>query len=870
MSKKRKAFKASLRVKARISEGIDANALRNPRQATRLSKEALKKGKKNLKLRRKQYQKLKAEQGLQVIVAKKKYVEAKAERAVSKAVFKAAKKSDPTRVSYKAKRYAKQEVKQTAVHHLLLAPIEKEETLKEGIDLYRKGQRAKTGLKLSKDVVTSSVKASVNLSKHTYGLTQRSFNMVRGRGFVRTPEDLKWRKQMAKKIRNAHHRLRQVKRTKQAELGWGLIRSLLQGKQTLRRALSLIVTSKGLVLLLMVLLVLMLLNVLNLASSVPVKQDDFQLTKSWTYLTKLDAEHSEQGNSFYTPLDDVMFYMNDQFEDYDLKDSVTLGNNSATLPNQNYEQYLTGLWTALNGSPPDYKITTMKTLETTQSSKYFLSPEAYSELKEKVEEVGYTSLDGQLQFPYPTDALVVYRRYGYERQGKQITLHPSLEVSVTQGQDLTAPMDGKVNAVTDSDTLVISEAEKARLTLKGVASGRFIGGETVKAGTFLGKASKSSLHITYEKYNEAKKVWEKVNPAFYFPKVTYTQLTALASDHFEPGKNVSERAEAVYHFLTKLGYKKEGICAILGNWSEESAINPKRAEGDYLNPPAGASGNCWDDPNWLAMGNQEIYQGKYPNIVHRGLGLGQWTDTADGSHRHTMLLDYAKAKNKKWYDLNLQLDFMVNGDTPGNQTMFKNTASNAVSSSIPELTNYFLVYWEGNPGDKVQARVQAAQNWFTYFSNNGGSDADMSASSKALFEKYKDKIHPLPTNKETQAGQGWPGNGYAPGNCTWYVFNRQAQLEHAINGYMGNGGEWGRNYFKTPGATIDAQPQVGDAVSFSPGVAGSSSLYGHVAQVEVVNPDGTFLVSEMNTLGLYSMGYRMFRPGAGMTFIHFK
>ena len=27
-------------------------------------------------------------------------------------------------------------------------------------------------------------------------------------------------------------------------------------------------------------------------------------------------------------------------------------------------------------------------------------------------------------------------------------------------------------------------------------------------------------------------------------------------------------------------------------------------------------------------------------------GLGQWTDTADGGRRHTLLLDYAKGKNK--------------------------------------------------------------------------------------------------------------------------------------------------------------------------------------------------------------------------------
>ena len=91
----------------------------------------------------------------------------------------------------------------------------------------------------------------------------------------------------------------------------------------------------------------------------------------------------------------------------------------------------------------------------------------------------------------------------------------------------------------------------------------------------------------------------------------------------------------------------------------------KRAEGDYLSPPVGADSSSWDDESWLAISGPAIYNGRYPNILHRGLGLGQWTDTADGSTRHTLLLNYAKIKKiKKWYDLELQLDFMIRGDTP--------------------------------------------------------------------------------------------------------------------------------------------------------------------------------------------------------------
>ena len=64
------------------------------------------------------------------------------------------------------------------------------------------------------------------------------------------------------------------------------------------------------------------------------------------------------------------------------------------------------------------------------------------------------------------------------------------------------------------------------------------------------------------------------------------------------------------------------------------------------------------------MGGPAIYGGGFPNILHRGLGLGQWTDTADGATRHTLLLEYAKKIDKKWYTLDAQIRFMLEGDNP--------------------------------------------------------------------------------------------------------------------------------------------------------------------------------------------------------------
>nr|WP_236922062.1 phage tail tip lysozyme [Enterococcus faecalis] len=81
--------------------------------------------------------------------------------------------------------------------------------------------------------------------------------------------------------------------------------------------------------------------------------------------------------------------------------------------------------------------------------------------------------------------------------------------------------------------------------------------------------------------------------------------------------------------------------------------------------------------------------GRFPNILHRGLGLGQWTDTADGGRRHTLLLDYAKGKNKKWYDLQLQLDFIFDGDAPGSRTAADNVARSKVLQLFQNLLLIF-------------------------------------------------------------------------------------------------------------------------------------------------------------------------------------
>lgn len=99
-------------------------------------------------------------------------------------------------------------------------------------------------------------------------------------------------------------------------------------------------------------------------------------------------------------------------------------------------------------------------------------------------------------------------------------------------------------------------------------------------------------------------------------------------------------------------------------------------------------------------------------------------------------------------------------------------------------------------------------------------------------------------------------NGGYAGQCTWYVYNRFSQLGMPIkNAPMGNGGEWAI-YAQNYGYTVTREARPGLAMSIPPGVAGSSTLYGHIAFVEKVNEDGSILVSEMNVFGEFIISTR--------------
>lgn len=108
------------------------------------------------------------------------------------------------------------------------------------------------------------------------------------------------------------------------------------------------------------------------------------------------------------------------------------------------------------------------------------------------------------------------------------------------------------------------------------------------------------------------------------------------------------------------------------------------------------------------------------------------------------------------------------------------------------------------------------------------------------------------------------GNRYDYGYCTWYVYNRRAQLGRPVGSFWGNAVSWAR-YAAASGYLVNNTPAVG-AVMQSGGYGG----YGHVAVVESIDGEGNVTVSEMNYAGWNVVSSRTLTAGqaASYNYIH--
>ena len=180
--------------------------------------------------------------------------------------------------------------------------------------------------------------------------------------------------------------------------------------------------------------------------------------------------------------------------------------------------------------------------------------------------------------------------------------------------------------------------------------------------------------------------------------------------------------------------------------------------------------------------------------------------------------------------------------------------------------------------------AQASQSQTTATQTSYQAPAPAAASTASTSTASSSTSTPAPAAQTSSytytAGGGFPAvdpsfraslNGGYFGQCTYYVFNRMAQVGTPIgHSMMGNAAEW-PSYARSYGYSVSHSPSAGSAIVFQQGLAGADPTYGHVAFVEAVNADGSLYISEMNVRGLNVISYRTISASvaARATYIRF-
>lgn len=190
----------------------------------------------------------------------------------------------------------------------------------------------------------------------------------------------------------------------------------------------------------------------------------------------------------------------------------------------------------------------------------------------------------------------------------------------------------------------------------------------------------------------------------------------------------------------------------------------------------------------------------------------------------------------------------------------KNNKSHIIIFSALSLF-FTLIIFSSGVNTSAQAtylndKQQQKQNQLRVISTKGnwaiGFDKSVSQDREELLE----------TKTDDQAPPSYSGNGYVPGQCTWYAFNRRAELGLPIGGMWGNAGQWPYSAAAS-GYLVDHNPRIGDVF-----VGLGTSIYGHVAVVEEIGPNDSVRISEMNYGGPFQWNTRWISNASAYLYIH--
>lgn len=181
--------------------------------------------------------------------------------------------------------------------------------------------------------------------------------------------------------------------------------------------------------------------------------------------------------------------------------------------------------------------------------------------------------------------------------------------------------------------------------------------------------------------------------------------------------DMEQDAKNIYGILSGLGMPDENIAGILGNFETESGFDPTAVENIPIT-----------GDEYHRIGEQKQAAEK-ENFQGRGIGVGQWT-----AERNVALRKYAEEKGGDWYDLEMQMAFMISDDSGAALVREMIEGENEGADNPKMASRFFLQNWErpedmetGGPNDVN--RAESASKWFAKM---GGWSADEDAAESVL------------------------------------------------------------------------------------------------------------------------------------------
>lgn len=196
-----------------------------------------------------------------------------------------------------------------------------------------------------------------------------------------------------------------------------------------------------------------------------------------------------------------------------------------------------------------------------------------------------------------------------------------------------------------------------------------------------------------------------------------------------------------------------------------------------------------------------------------------------------------------------------NASNASNANASKYSDSVAVSRSYDRsaLNNNYQNQNSNSNADKHAVAVESLSTASSHQSKwnlDSTDDFDVSELSRSIARNPQvalfmdEDAGKLPKGFNPNHDSGDVGNAYEFSQCTWWVYIRRHQLGLPVGSRMGDGAMWAYSASRLGYWVDNSARHKGDIMVFAPGQAGSSIVYGHVAIVEKINPDGSIETSE--------------------------